>query len=463
MNISKYSESWVYLLVFVFGLIIHLVYIGLLGFPYLTGSLHWSYADTHTYIEPAMSFLRTGMFTAGGAPDSFRTIGYPFFLSNAFRIAETTGMDWRMVVYLAQAVIFAVAYLAIYYLGRDVFGLSRRWAAGCVLFVLVSGIYVAYVPAILSDGLFAAMLIMGVACGFNSLQRKSLLWSVLHVLLITYAANVRPQLALYPVAALCMHWVYLKRDGQQNNRIKLYLILTMFLLAGVGVQTPAFRNLLNYGVFTPSEVASINLYDYLAKDVLQMKKQINRYEQVRRELTLHDDPGMLDERIAIRKREALRVYCDYPMETAAFMIFYEMLNSFETHWNNTLFYMFRQTWYRDYADGSVRWGPLPFAVAVLFVVIYGYVYSVALILAATIRRNYLLMVSILIFIGPFAFCSTSYQGARFRLWFEPLIVLAAAVSFRRLHRIWLLYSFKDSRIETRVNSADIFNNHDGYT
>jgi len=359
-------------------------------------------------------------------------------LSGALKLGAITGVDWRMIVYVAQAIIFALIYPAIYYMGRDVFGLTRRVSIGCVGFTVFSGAFISYTPIILSDAMFATALITGMVCGFYALGKRSITWSLLHIVAITYAATVRPMLAFYPFAAACMHWAYIRSRYRPPDHFRCLLMAAMFLFTLIGVQTPAARNWVNHGVFTPSENGFIIFYDYLARDVLGMKKELARYEQVQAVLAERSDHGMMGDRIAIRKRAALRVYRDYPVETAAFMLFYGMLNSLEMHWNNTLFYLFRQTWYRDYADGSVRWSPLPFVVGILFVIVYGYIYSAAIFLAATMRKNVWVITSVLVFLVPYAFCSTNYQGARMRLWFEPLLVLAAAMVFQEAYKVWLL-------------------------
>jgi hypothetical protein len=103
------------------------------------------------------------------------------------------------------------------------------------------------------------MLVTGIACGFAAVGRGSSGWGALHVVAITYAATVRPMLAIYPFAAAGLHWVYIhsrRASGVGRSRI---VILTLFLFTLVGVQAPAIRNRINHGVFTPSEIGSINL------------------------------------------------------------------------------------------------------------------------------------------------------------------------------------------------------------
>lgn len=420
-------------LLFVGGIIAHILYLVVLLHVVPFDSWNWAHADTETYIGPARAFLQTGVFARNGAPDYQRTIGYPLFLAGALRMGEMSGVDWRIIVYVAQAVILALIYPVIYYLGRDVFGLTRRASAYCVGFTVLSGAFISYTTVILSDACFAIALMLGIACGFYALKRRSIGWGLLHVAALTYAAAVRPMLAFYPFAAAGMHWAYIKNRYRNPDRFLYILISMMFLLALVGAQSPSLRNWSNYRVFTPSEFGSMNLYECLAKDVLESRNQNERYDQVAMALAELSDNARIHDRIALREKEAMRVYVDYPITTAFFVAFNTVLNSVEMHWNNTLFYLLRRTWYRDYEDGSVRWSPLTFMTAVLFVMIYGCIYAVAIVQLLAMRKNMCLIGSILLFLLPFVFCATTYQGARFRLWFEPFIVLAAALTIQQVH------------------------------
>lgn len=419
-------------LMFVLGVAIHLLYLFVLLQIAPADNWNWAHADTETYLVPAQSYMRSGVFARQGEPDFFRTIGYPFFLSGALKLGAILSMDWRLVVYALHTVIFALIYPAIYFMGREVFGLTRAFSIGCAGFTLCSGAFISYVPVILSDALFATLLIAGVASGFLAVRRHSLGWGLVHVVAIVYAASVRPMLAFYPISAAGLHWAYARtglRSGEETNRV---LILAMCLFTLVGVQFSAARNWIHHGVFTPSEIASINLYEYLAKDVLAMNSQTPRYEQV--QARLHEQgqqSGGLKNRISMRKAESWGVYRDYPAETAALMMHNTLLNTLEPHWDNTLFYVFRQTWYKGYGD--IQQSPLPLMVALLFFALYGVVYAAALFQAGTLRKRLGVLAAVVLFLAPYLACATSYQGARFRLWFEPFVVLAAAAAFQKIH------------------------------
>lgn len=411
-----------------FGVLVHAVYLFLLFQLVPMDHWNWQSGDTGSYIRPAESFLQEGVFARHGEPDYRRTIGYPLFLAGTLKLAEISGVEWRSVVYAAQALTFALAYPAIFVVATILFGMGRRPALACVALTMLCGAFVSYVPIILADALFATALICGVACGLLALERRSLAWGLAHLALITYAANVRPMLAFFPLAAIFMHWVFVKSRGWVEERGIRLLIVFMFVGTLVGVQTPALRNWMNHGEFTSTEITSINLYDYLAKDVLKFKGEMDRYEETRERIQQLAGTDNLNNRIEIRKHEALRVYKEYPFETAGFMVFFTVVNSIEMHWQN-FFYLFKQTWYRDYDDKSVLWSPIPFLFAIFFIIIHGNIYFLSLLKLIISKINFFIILAIFFFLLPYAVCGTNYQGARFRLWMEPFVVMACIAQF----------------------------------
>ncbi|WP_152555125.1 hypothetical protein [Desulfonatronum thiodismutans] len=419
----KFKGNFWQIAIYFICLALHVVYLFVLLYLAPLDQWNWQSGDTGSYLRPAESFLQEGVFARHGEPDYRRTIGYPLFLAGTLKVAEVTGVEWRIVVYAAQALMFALAYPAIFIIATTLFGMGCRSALACVALTILCGAFVSYVPIILSDALFATTLICGVACGLMALERRSLAWGMAHLALITYAANVRPMLAFFPLAAVCMHWALVKSRGWAEERGVRVLIVFMFVTTLVGVQTPALRNWVNHGVFTPTEIGSINLYDYLAKDVLRMKGQTDRYEETRERIQQLAGAENLEKRIAFRKQEALQVYYEYPLETAGFLSYFTVVNSIEMHWQN-FFYLFKQTWHRDYEDGSVLWSPIPFLLAIFFIIFYGNVYLIALLQFLVSRKNIYVFLSIFFFIIPYAFCGTNYQGARFRLWLEPFVLMA---------------------------------------
>jgi hypothetical protein len=414
----------IYVIIFLMGVAVHLLYLAFLFNGAPIDRLNWSHEDTPSYVHPARTFVERGTFEHNNVPDYYRTIGYPTFLAGVFYISDRSGLDWRLLAFLAQAVLFAFAYPAIYYIGCQTFGLQPWAGLCCVAFTMLSGAFVSYVPVILSDALFATMFIAGVACGFFALNRLSFFWGLIHVILITFAANIRPMLALFPLSGACMHWVYAKQNQRSFPRAAYLLIGFMFFLALLGTQTAALKNFYYHRIFTPTEIGSINLFDYVAQDILRMRGEYQRIEETLEALNELSANRNVAQRISIRKEKAFQVFLEYPFETIGMLVYNSVLNALETHWQN-LFYLFKKTWYKGYGAGPIVWKPIPFLIALVFVGVYGIVYFASFLQIFLTKRNLLLYLSVFLFIAPYAFCATSFQGARFRLWLEPFITMSA--------------------------------------
>ncbi len=423
----------VYRLLFLGGVLVHLLYLCLLLRMAPADGGNWAYGDTGSYVASAEAFLETGMFARGGIPDYRRTMGYPLFVASAMWCAEATWGDWASWVYILQAFLFASVYPGLFFLGVEILGLSRRAAWSAIAFTVVSGAFISYVPVLLSDGLFATVLLTGVASGFRALQRRSLVWALAHTVLVSYAACIRPMLAFFPLAALCWHWAYLRRWGGAGDRRMHRLAAVMFLLTLIGVQNPALRNFTHHGVFTPSEIGSINLYNYLAHGVLQVHGEDRQFNEMCTTLDQMEGAEHLGNRIALRRKEALRVYGQFPGTTVGLASLHTILNSAEPHWQNVL-YLFRQTWYQAY--GNVHRTRLAMAVAFVWVPVQGALMLLGLIQGFRWRTRPLLILGAAFYLLPYAFCATTYQGARFRLWWEPLWVIVAAAGWRTLQTWW---------------------------
>jgi len=154
-----------YVLLFSLGFLIHLLYLTVLILLAPPQNWNWAHGDTMTYVRPAISFLQEGAFLLGDAPDYRRTIGYPAFLALVLSLARLAELEWRIVAYILQALIFATAYPAILFVGEKLFGLTRKSGKYVQVFLIINGSFLAYVTVIMTDALFATLLVWAVALG----------------------------------------------------------------------------------------------------------------------------------------------------------------------------------------------------------------------------------------------------------------------------------------------------------
>lgn len=154
-----------------------------------------------------------GYMSYWGFPTSYYPPGYPFFLGGIYRALTALGLlDWTVgVVGLVQALLWAVAAVAV--------GLTARWAFGSARAGVAAGLALAvwpnlitYAGAWLSESLFACLVALGVAavtfaarCEADDTRSK---WGiVVAAVAFAMATMVRPQVLLgLPFVAAAWLW-----------------------------------------------------------------------------------------------------------------------------------------------------------------------------------------------------------------------------------------------------------------
>lgn len=379
----------------------------------------WYGGDTMTYVKPAESFLAKGVFERNGLPDMHRTIGYPFMLSGLMALF---GKHWVLAVYFTQLVVGALIFPAIIYILDSLGACRRRNAIFATAFLLISGVYLAYVGLILTDQFFTSLLYAGIACGFYAIRQKSWLAALLHVIIIGYAAQVRPTLGLFFLADFffLVHIGYVDKAALVGSQKKMIFFMVFFaLLAG---NAAAARNYYNHGIFTPTTVLANNLARYLAGPVMIAEGQSEKYEQKLKEIkTLAGK-----EKIDVQEEFAFSTYQEYPISTIFRLAYHGVWNIFEPHWEYIL-----QVYDSGFALNSF-YGPdgklqksLFFNIP--FVVLYCSLYLLFFLalIEKLKEKKYFLLLGVFIFLMPFFASFINGQGARMRLFAEPFIVVVS--------------------------------------
>jgi hypothetical protein len=422
-----------YIKTYLFGAISHGLYLLVLFHWLQVNPSNGLYPDSSSYIEPAQAFIESGQFSPSDGRDYMRTIGYPVFLVPALWLAEKMSLQWLLVIITLQAFFLALVYPAILYLAQKLFALDLSLSVCAVFAIMLSGAFISHTTAILSDGLFALLLICSVACGIAAIDQKAKVWWICHFFFLSWAASTRPILMFYPFASAAYCYYRIKINGSFSFNPVLKKMVGLFLVSLIAVQLPAIRNWINHSVYVSTELSSMALYDYLAKEVLYGKGLGHVYEETAGQIKANAGAEHLAQRINARTTSALDVFISYPVTTTFAMAYNTLLNMVEFHWNNTLFYLFRVNWYKDYADGSVKWSPVPYAAGLIFVMYYGIIYLGAIMYLFIERKPLSFLLALGFFLFPLLAAATNYQGARFRLWCEPFILLAACAAFRHIY------------------------------
>lgn len=200
------------------------------------------------------------------------------------------------------------------------------------------------------------------------------------------------------------------------------MICFMVFCALVAGNAPAVRNYYNHGVFTPTSILADNLARYLAGPVMIAEGHSKKYEEKLGEIKTLVGKDKID----IQKEFAFSIYQEYPITTIFRLAYHGVWNLFEPHWEYILNVYDGGFALNSFygADGKLQKSLLlnvPFA---LFYSCLYLAFFLALIQNQK-EKNYYLLLGILIFLMPFVASFINGQGARMRLYAEPLIVVVS--------------------------------------
>lgn len=274
------------------------------------GNNTWPYFDVQSYVLLAKAFLERGEFACCGdyLPGYYRTIGYPSFLSVMMKIF---GDNWHVFTIFLQAIIFAFVYPALSKISMLLFP-EKRWLTAVTFCVyLFLGLYLTFVPLILTDLFFAVFFTIGLCFGLISVIRQSWIYLILELIFIGYAAQVRPTLVYYPVVhALVLFAVARKHQISNVLKVKKLIVVSCVLLMFL-CSLPSIRTYLNYGIFKPTDGFEINLR-CLAKDVLLDRNKADVYEAEVAKIKATKD---IKEKLKLRAKYTFATCKKYPWTT----------------------------------------------------------------------------------------------------------------------------------------------------
>jgi hypothetical protein len=287
----------------------------------------WKQTDVLTYVYPAKNFLQCGIFGIGTLPDYHRTIGYPLFWAGSIRVFGDNALYY---VFFFQAVIFAFIYPALTRIANILFKEDQTSiAVPSFVFFLVSGTYISMVPVILTDLYFTVFFTLGLWFGLEAIVKKSWNYLILHILFIGYTAQVRPLLSLYPIINLFILMAVAKEYlSLKIFKVQIFLITSTVLLL-ILCNAPSLRNYINYRFIEPTDILSINMFNYLAKDVLNREGKKTEYQMM---LTKVDNVKDISEKANLMKKLSIEVFRNYPLTTLTQLLYNAASNLFEPHW-----------------------------------------------------------------------------------------------------------------------------------
>jgi len=383
-------------------------------------------SDTMTYVVPAKTFLESGEFLRQGKPDIHRTIGYPFFIASMMFVF---GKHWPAALLIIQVFFFAALFPATVLI-REIWFAGQKKCTGIIMMLLFAcGLGTAYVGQMLTDQLFSTLFLLGFALGLLALVRGSWFLLVLHLVLLSFTAQLRPTLAIFWLAELLL-MIYTAKlwNISIKGRAVQMITFSVLVLALTG-NAPAIRNYINHGIFTPSDVFADGLSTYLARPV---KISVGGQEEY---TIIADSIANLDDqhKMLAKKKFALETIEQYPIATIKRVSYHVYWNLFEPHWEYIAFVYNTGFSLNSMVDdkGNIKKKllfSLPFFI--FYLIIYFFVFLA--LLRKIGEKEWCLLAGLIVLGASLAASFITGQGARMRLYIEPILVCFAVCEMRFL-------------------------------
>jgi len=213
-----------------------------------------------------------------GAVEVFRTPGYPLLLALLGRTPQRVAVA----AICAQIVLDALAAGLIVGIAGTV--MPRRWALIAGLLAAVDVGHIVYANLVMSDTVFAALLMAGVWLLVRPTEKRSFSSRLIAGLAFSAAAAVRPVGVMASVAGA----VFLVARREDRRRIAVFLLAALAFPVGW-----TFRNGMGAGVWSVSDAGGYNLCVVAGAKVKAAAEGITRSEAERRlvEQVLRESPG----------------------------------------------------------------------------------------------------------------------------------------------------------------------------
>ncbi len=216
--------------------------------------------DSRSYKLLAENILRVGTFSlsleAPYAPESFRSPGYPLFLSGLYGLVQ----HWAAVL-LLQAALLSVVPVLLYLLMKPYHERAAWW--GSIIFIFEPTRLFLSV-SLLSDALFAALFLGSLLLLERARMRASWRHAALAGALLGISMLVRP-IAMFLPALYVAYLAFFMRPWKESARFVAVLVLS----AAIMVSPWALRNYAHFGSSQISSVGAANLMLYNAPEFVR--------------------------------------------------------------------------------------------------------------------------------------------------------------------------------------------------
>jgi hypothetical protein len=397
--------------------------------------------DVMGYVRLARNYLTYGVFGWQDMPDYHRTVGYPLFLALSIKLF---GNNWLFWVFFVQAALYACIYPALSKIVEILFPDNPSLVVPAFCFYLISGAYIVQVPALLTDTFFTVLFTVGLCFGLLSIVKQSWRYLILQLVIIGYAAQVRPTLALYPFLNVFVLWLVASRYGVSGHREVKKMIIVSSVALLLPCNAPSIRNYVHYGFFAPADILSNNFFTYLGKETMYDNCKQDSYEEMNRHikdmLKSEKETRMVRERMALQNKYVWEICRKYPATAVKRLAIAAVSSFLYGHWVGVPKY-WGYSWRPgrgyiiDGQKGYFKVSKLVTALLVVWMVVYAviYVFFLSFLVRLIKERHWLFLFTIFILVCYFL-VPTFVAAAigRMRLPVEGIIVICAFYQIVRM-------------------------------
>lgn len=312
---------------FLWGLIFHFTYTVFLlstnnyisGFFSLEGAkqieaISFFHDDAKSYIEEAVKINKLGIFNEKYEISYHRTVGYPLIIAVFLSVF---GKFWYLGLILFQNTFSALVYPIVYKINLIINNQSSRSAILTAILLLLLGGFFTRTCYVLTDLCFSSFLLLGIYLSIKSIYLNSPIWMTFSIALIGMAGFIRPIMMLYFLVHLILMIYVIKSKCNGNFKHRKWLIGVSTFVIILITNMNSFFMYKTYQFKSPTDVLGINLFSYTAKNILESKGQLHKYEVFSADLDKEVDFIKKDK---LRKKFALETIKTYPLSAIKYWV-----------------------------------------------------------------------------------------------------------------------------------------------
>lgn len=273
--------------------------------------------DSYEYITIARNLIQHGVFSQDPVPpltpDIYRTPVYPALLAGIYALGFSDSVVVAIQIFLGSLMAAATFLLA-----RNL-ELSRLQGGIAALIVALDPLTILYSYTILTDMLFATILLGGIVLLSLHLKTERLQPLIASSVILALASLTRPigqylSLALIPAFVLATY----KRNGDRTKIIGRLLILILISLSLTNLWS--YRNYRENGVATISAIGDFNLLYFRASEVMASAENISAKEaEAKLDKYIRDQTALQKltkgQSVALMREKAIEIFRAYPKLT----------------------------------------------------------------------------------------------------------------------------------------------------